>query len=297
MTPSRALAKTLVEQALAGGPRVLHIARERSPVPIQLAQEHDREVEVVRWPGVATATVAGDSPWALQTDDAEDWSELADGAEDTIESWVRPFLVAPVDVVVVEKVLDDVRDVDAFVRALASGALVPGGLVLVAGTRDVAETLTANGLVVETTDPDTDTPTDGLHVTTARFPSFTTAQPEPGIGDEATRAESKRLARELERTREQLARERATLAREMQLGKDELLAMDRQVAELQDRLQRLRHKNVLLRARVAQVSRERELVQEQVAQLEEELFLARDSRAVRAVTNVVEKARRRREPS
>ena len=81
----------------------------------------------------------------------------------------------------------------------------------------------------------------------------------------------------------------------MQSGKDELLAMDRQINDLQERLQRLRHKNVLLRARVAQVSRERDLAQDQVSSLEQDLFLARDSRAVRAVASVVERARRRKD--
>ena len=57
----------------------------------------------------------------------------------------------------------------------------------------------------------------------------------------------------------------------------------------------MRHKNVLLRARVAQVSRERDLAQDEVASLEQDLFLARDSRAVRAVASVVERARRRKD--
>ena len=104
---------------------------------------------------------------------------------------------------------------------------------------------------------------DGRHITVARFPSFTTARPQSPDADEASAAEVRRLAHELERTRELLARERATIAREMQSGKDELLAMDRQINDLQERLQRLRHKNVLLRARVAQVSRERDLAQDQ----------------------------------
>ncbi len=159
--------------------------------------------------------------------------------------------------------------------------------------RDLATSIASAGFVLES---DASATLDaGRHITVARFPSFTTTAPQSPAADEASAAENRRLAHELERTRELLARERATIAREMQSGKDELLAMDRELDELQERLQRLRHKNVLLRARVAQVSRERDLVQTQVMALEEDLFLARDSRAVRAVASVVERARRRKD--
>jgi len=198
-----------------------------------------------------------------------------------------------VDVVVVEDVLDQRPDADAFFRALGGGALVPGALVVVAGTRDLTAEIEGAGFVVETSDQGA----NGHLVTVARFPSFTTSEPRSAAGDESSAAEIRRLNHELERTRELLARERATIAREMQLGKEELLSMERVVEELQDRLQRLRHKNVLLRARVAQVSRERDLVQEEAKSLEAELFLSRDSRAVRAVTSMVERARRRRDDS
>jgi hypothetical protein len=266
---------TVIDSTLAGGPRVLHIGVEPSTVPRRLAQEHDREVECLRWPLGRSA----DEQWGPDVDLAE-----------RADAWVQPFLVAPVDVVVVEDVLDDGPAPDAFLRTLGTGALVPGGLVVVSGARDLSAQLQTAGFTVEggaSTD-------DGRHVTVARFPSFTTARPESQAADEASAAENRRLAHELERTRELLGRERATVAREMQLGKDELLAMDRQVAELQDRLQRLRHKNVLLRARVAQVARERDLAEARATALTEELFLAHDSRAVRAVAAVVQRARRRR---
>ena len=252
----------VIDSTLAGGPRVLHIGVEPSTVPRRLAQEHDREVECLRWPlGHGT-----DEQWGPEVDLAE-----------RADAWVQPFLVAPVDVVVVEDVLDDGPSPDAFLRTLGSGALVPGGLVVVSGARDLTGPLQTAGFTVEggaATD-------DGRRVTVARFPSFTTARPESQAADEASAAENRRLAHELERTRELLGRERATVAREMQLGKDELL-------------QRLRHKNVLLRARVAQVARERDLAEARATELAEELFLAHDSRAVRAVAAVVERARRRR---
>lgn len=268
----------VIDRTLAGGPRVLHIAHSPSTVPGRLAQEHDREVECLRWP----ATTDPDAHWGLEV-----------GRRDSDNDWAQPFLVAPVDVVVVEGVLDSSRDADLFFRTLGAGALVPGGLVVVSGVRDLSTAIASAGFALES-DP-FDTLDDGRHITVARFPSFTTARPQSLEADEASAAENRRLAHELERTRELLARERATIAREMQLGKDELLAMDRQVDELQERLQRLRHKNVLLRTRVAQVSRERDLTQSAVSSLEEELFLARDSRAVRAVASVVERARRRRD--
>lgn len=271
---------TVIEQTLAGGPRVLHIGLSDSPVPTRLAQEHDREVECLRWP----ATTPPDAEWAL---------DMGRGA--AADDWARPFLVAPVDVVVVEDVLDTSHDADLFFRTLGSGALVPGGLVVVSGKRDLATPIASAGFVLE--DEGASPLQDGRQVTVARFPSFTTARPHSPDADEASAAENRRLAHELERTRELLARERATIAREMQSGKDELLAMDRQLAEFQDRLQRLRHKNVLLRARVAQVSRERDLIQAQVSDLEQELFLARDSRAVRTVTSMVQRARRRKDGS
>ncbi len=267
----------LIDRTLAGGPRVLHIAHSPSPVPTRLAQEHDREVECLRWP----ATIDPDDHWGLEV-----------GRRDSDNEWAQPFLVAPVDVVVVEGVLDSSRDADLFFRTLGSGALVPGALVVVSGVRDLTAPIASAGFTLES--DSTTTLADGRHITVARFPSFTTAQPHP-MADEASAAESRRLAHELERTRELLARERATIAREMQLGKDELLAMDRQINELQERLQRLRHKNVLLRTRVAQVSRERDLIQTHISSLEEELFLVRDSRAVRAVASVVARARRRRD--
>lgn len=266
---------TVIERTLQGGPRVLHIALDASTVPVRLAQEHDREVECLRWPAEP------DEPWG------------PDVGHDAVDDWAQPFLVAPVDVVVVEDVLDESRDADQFFRTLGTGALVPGALVVVAGVRDLAGPIAAAGFVLES---------DAVvalgerrHITVARFPSFTTARPQSPDADEASAAEVRRLAHELERTRELLARERATIAREMQSGKDELLTMDRQINDLQERLQRLRHKNVLLRARVAQVSRERDLAQDQVTSLEQDLFLARDSRAVRAVASVVERARRRKD--
>ena len=40
----------VIDSTLAGGPRVLHIGLEQSTVPRRLAQEHDREVECLRWP-------------------------------------------------------------------------------------------------------------------------------------------------------------------------------------------------------------------------------------------------------
>lgn len=265
----------VIERTLQGGPRVLHIALDASTVPVRLAQEHDREVECLRWPAEP------DEPWGPDT------------GHDTVADWAQPFLVAPVDVVVVEDVLDESRDADQFFRTLGTGALVPGALVVVAGVRDLAGPIAGAGFVLES---DAATALDQhRHITVARFPSFTTARPQSSEADEASAAEVRRLAHELERTRELLARERATIAREMQSGKDELLSMDRQVNDLQERLQRLRHKNVLLRARVAQVSRERDLVQDQVSTLEQDLFLARDSRAVRAVASVVERARRRKD--
>lgn len=270
---------TLIERTLAGGPRVLHIGLAESTVPTRLAQEHDREVECLRWPSATEP----DPQWGLDV-----------GASLAADHWAQPFLAAPVDVVVIEGVLDARHDPDQFFRTLATGVLVPGGLVVVAGRRDLTGPSTAAGFVVES---ETAATADSGQVTVARFPSFTTARPASPEADEASAAENRRLAHELERTRELLARERATIAREMQAGKDELLALDRQLGELQERLQRLRHKNVLLRARVAQVSRERDLVQSQVAELEEELFLARDSRAVRAVASVVQRARRRRDGS
>lgn len=275
-TKGREEVATVIERTLAGGPRVLHISLAPSTVPVRLAQEHDREVECLRW----SATVE-DEAWGPDV-----------GLGDPAEDWAQPFLVAPVDVVVVEDALDSpAHDADAFFRTLGSGALVPGAIVVVAGTRDLTAAITGAGFVVEGDSTDD----DDRSVTVARFPSFTTTRPASPEADEATAAENRRLAHELERTRELLARERATIAREMQLGKDELSAMDRTVADLQERLQRLRHKNVLLRARVAQVSRERDLVQQQVSDLEDELFLSRDSRAVRAVTSVVERARNRRD--
>lgn len=270
-------ATAVIDSTLAGGPRVLHIGVDRSTVPRRLAQEHDREVECLRWP--------------LQPGADEQWGPEVDLAA-RADEWVQPFLVAPVDVVVVEDVLDEGPSPDGFLRALGSGALVPGGLVVVSGERDLTIPLQSAGFTLES-EAATE---DGRHVTVARFPSFTTARPQSPEADEASAAECRRLAHELERTRELLGRERATIAREMQLGKDELLAMDRQVAELQDRLQRLRHKNVLLRARVAQVARERDLAEARAAGLAEELFLTRDSRAVRTVAAVVEHVRRRRSP-
>ncbi len=266
---------TVIERTLAGGPRVLHIARDPSTVPTRLAQEHDREVECLRW----SAEV--DEHWGpdVGRGDADDWAQ--------------PFLVAPVDVVVAEDVLDDNHDADLFFRTLGGGALVPGALVVVSGVRDLTGAIDSAGFVLES---DAAVALDERrHVTVARFPSFTTARPQSPDADETSAAEVRRLAHELERTRELLARERATIAREMQSGKDELWAMERSVNDLQERLQRLRHKNVLLRARVAQVSRERDLAHTQVAALEEDLFLARDSRAVRAVASVVERARRRKD--
>ncbi|PUA80735.1 hypothetical protein [Nocardioides currus] len=266
---------TVIERTLQGGPRVLHIALDASTVPVRLAQEHDREVECLRWP------VEPEEPWG------------PDVGRDTVDDWAQPFLVAPVDVVVVEDVLDDSRDADQFFRTLGTGPLVPGALVVVSGVRDLTGPITSSGFVLES---DAAVALDERrHITVARFPSFTTARPQSPEADEASAAEVRRLAHELERTRELLARERATIAREMQSGKDELLAMDRQINDLQERLQRLRHKNVLLRARVAQVSRERDLSHTQVAALEQDLFLARDSRAVRAVASVVERARRRKD--
>ena len=269
---------TVIERTLAGGPRVLHIGLGPSTVPGRLAQEHDREVECLRWP-VSTEV---DEPWGLDV-----------GRLDEADDWAQPFLVAPVDVVVVEDVLDKNHDADLFFRTLGSGAVVPGALVVVSGVRDLSTAIASAGFVMES---DASAALDsGRHITVARFPSFTTAAPQSPAADEASAAENRRLAHELERTRELLARERATIAREMQSGKDELLAMDRELNDLQERLQRLRHKNVLLRARVAQVSRERDLVQTQVTALEDDLFLARDSRAVRAVASVVERARRRKD--
>ncbi len=268
----------VIDRTLAGGPRVLHIGQEPSTVPGRLAQEHDREVECLRWP----ATTTHDEHWGLEV-----------GRHDSDEDWAQPFLVAPVDVVVVEGVLDSSRDADLFFRTLGSGALVPGALVVVSGVRDLTAPIASAGFALES--DSMGTLDNGRHITVARFPSFTTTRPHSPDADEASAAENRRLAHELERTRELLARERATIAREMQLGKDELLTMDRQINELQERLQRLRHKNVLLRTRVAQVSRERDLVQTTVTSLEEELFLARDSRAVRAVASLVERARRRRD--
>lgn len=277
MSKGRDEAATVIDSTLAGGPRVLHIGVAASPVPRRLAQEHDREVECLRWPG--------------EPDTAQQWG-LDVGLHDPAGSWAQPFLVAPVDVVVVEGVLDSGPDPDDFFRTLGSGPLVPGALVVVSGSRDLTSSIEAAGFVLEA---DAGAALDdGRHVTVARFPSFTTARPQSPGADGASAAENRRLAHELERTRELLARERATIAREMQLGKDELLALDRQLAELQERLQRLRHKNVLLRARVAQVARERDLAESRAAALADELFLARDSRAVRAVASVVEKARRRR---
>ena len=105
-------------------------------------------------------------------------------------------------------------------------------LVVVSGARDLTTPLQSAGFTLES-EAATE---DGRHVTVARFPSFTTARPLSPEADEASAAENRRLAHELERTRELLGRERATIAREMQLGKDELLAMDRQVAELQVRI-------------------------------------------------------------
>ena len=61
-------------------------------MPRRLAQEHDREVECLRWPLDAGA----DEQWGPEVD-------LAERADE----WVQPFLVAPVDVVVVEGVLDE----------------------------------------------------------------------------------------------------------------------------------------------------------------------------------------------
>ena len=209
-------ATAVIDSTLAGGPRVLHIGVEPSTVPRRLAQEHDREVECLRWP----LEPGADEQWGPEVD-------LADRADE----WVQPFLVAPVDVVVVEGVLDEGPAPDAFLRTLGSGALVPGGLVVVSGARDLATPLQSAGFTLES-EAATE---DGRHVTVARFPSFTTARPQSPEADEASAAECRRLAHELERTRELLGRERATIAREMQLGKDELLAMDRQVAELQDR--------------------------------------------------------------
>ena len=267
----------VIDSTLAGGPRVLHIGLEQSTVPRRLAQEHDREVECLRWP----LGPGADEQWGPEVD-------LADRTDE----WVQPFLVAPVDVVVVEDVLDEDPTAEAFLRTLGSGALVPGGLVVVSGARALATPLQTAGFTLEA-----EVATDGgRHVTVARFPSFTTARPQSPEADGASAAENRRLAHELERTRELLGRERATVAREMQLGKDELLAKDREVAELQDRLQRLRHKNVLLRARVAQVARERDLAEARAAELSDELFLAHDSRAVRAVAAAVERARRRMSP-
>lgn len=267
---------TVIERTLAGGPRVLHIALDASTVPVRLAQEHDREVECLRWPAEP------DEQWGPDV-----------GRRDAVDDWAQPFLVAPVDVVVVEDVLDDSHDADQFFRTLGTGALVPGALVVVSGVRDLTGPIASAGFVLES---DAAVALDERrHITVARFPSFTTARPQSPDADEASAAEVRRLAHELERTRELLARERATIAREMQSGKDELLAMDRQINDLQERLQRLRHKNVLLRARVAQVSRERDLAEEHVAALEQDLFLARDSRAVRAVASVVERARRRKD--
>lgn len=262
----------LIDSTLGGGPRVLHISTGASPVPRRLAQEHDREVECLIWP--------------VDADEDRDWvrSPAFDASED---DWAQPFLVAPVDVVVVEGVLDGDRDPVSFLRTLASGALVPGALVVVAGSRDLTAAVQAAGFVLE----DATAPADGVGVTVARFPSFTLAQPSSPHADEATAAENRRLAHELERTREQLARERATIARELQLGKDELRAMDKQMADLQDRLQRLRHKNVMLRARVAQVARERDLATARAEELSRQLALAEDSRAVRAVAGVVRRVR------
>ena len=278
MTKGRDEVVTLIERTLAGGPRVLHIGLEPSTVPLRLAQEHDREVECLRWP----LTTEAEEPWGLEV-----------GRHDEDGDWAQPFLVAPVDVVVVEGVLDERHDADLFFRTLGSGALVPGALVVISGTRDLTGPIASAGFVVES--EGSPALESGRRITVARFPSFTTAAPQSPAADEASAAENRRLAHELERTRDLLARERATIAREMQSGKDELLAMDRELNDLHERLQRLRHKNVLLRARVAQVSRERDLVQNQVTSLEQDLFLARDSRAVRAVASVVERARRRKD--
>ncbi|PVG82643.1 hypothetical protein DDE18_09715 [Nocardioides gansuensis] len=264
----------LIDSTLGGGPRVLHISTGASPVPRRLAQEHDREVECLIWP--------------VDAEDDRDWvrSPAFEAAED---GWAQPFLVAPVDVVVVERVLDGDRDPVAFLRTLAGGALVPGALVVVAGSRDLTAAVEAAGFVLE--DATGPGGAEGVGVTVARFPSFTLAQPSSPHADEATAAENRRLAHELERTREQLARERATIARELQLGKDELRAMDKQMAELQDRLQRLRHKNVMLRARVAQVARDRDLATARAEELSRQLALAEDSRAVRVVAKVVRRVR------
>lgn len=275
-TKARDDVATIIERTLAGGPRVLHIALAASTVPVRLAQEHDREVECLRW------SAEPDEQWGPDV-----------GHRDSVDDWAQPFLVAPVDVVVVEDILDASHDAELFFRTLGAGPLVPGALVVVSGVRDLAAPIASAGFVLES--EAAATLAEGRHVTVARFPSFTTARPQSPDADEASAAEVRRLAHELERTRELLARERATIAREMQSGKDELLAMDRQINDLQERLQRLRHKNVLLRARVAQVSRERDLAHVQVSSLEEDLFLARDSRAIRAVASVVERARRRKD--
>ena len=86
---------TVIERTLAGGPRVLHIALDVSTVPVRLAQEHDREVECLRWPAEP------DEQWGPEV-----------GRRDAVGDWAQPFLVAPVDVVVVEDVLDESHDAD-----------------------------------------------------------------------------------------------------------------------------------------------------------------------------------------
>ena len=56
-------------------------------MPVRLAQEHDREVECLRWPAEP------DEQWGPDV-----------GRRDAVDDWAQPFLVAPVDVVVVEDV-------------------------------------------------------------------------------------------------------------------------------------------------------------------------------------------------
>ena len=101
---------SVIDSTLAGGPRVLHIALERlhrAASPRPGARPRGRVP--------ALAARAADEQWGPDVDLADARRRLG-----------QPFLVAPVDVVVVEGVLDESPAADAFFRTLGSGALVPG---------------------------------------------------------------------------------------------------------------------------------------------------------------------------
>ena len=100
----------VIERTLAGGPGCCTSPWRPRPCRVRLAQEHDREVECLRWP----LDPGADEQWGPEV-----------GRADTVDDWAQPFLVAPVDVVVVEDVLDESPDADQFFRTLGTGALVP----------------------------------------------------------------------------------------------------------------------------------------------------------------------------